>query len=396
MDLSADRLVVGCADDGADAGILLFSELEPLAGFGAPVKPAVYEGRRYQIDRRWAGAGDERAPVDVVVIDNVPSQANRLEQAMCQMRSVLGLPEIELDLSPVEALPPHLPHVLSSFQFPHRQADAYLRDAVLDGQPFEQTEVGVRLFSATREDAIALLEWFPQSLLFGFWQSHLGKKRSQAKLARSWVSEVVGIEPASTDTQVLGVKGDPLNLTVDAKVKYDENDVCGWELTDEKSAAVKGKKSDSLSNIGHGQVPFKRGEESLGGVSFGSIEQRASVSFAGLRQVRVGSSEQNAAARALVVALGIVAHVRAFGSAFHLRSGCDLRPLRSAWSWFGDDGTVATEPLRPEAAKDLFADCVERAEAVGLPVGKSWPQPLSLAPSEQLAAVIRRTWPASD
>jgi hypothetical protein len=282
---------------------------------------------------------------------------------------------------------------LSSFQFPHRQADADLRDAVLDGNSFGRTDLGARLFQATKDDAVALLEWFPQSLLFGFWQSHLGTKRSQAKLARSWVSEVVGIQPASTDTRVLGLKGDPLNLSVDAKVEYDKDDLSTWKLTDEKKETTKGKKSESLSNIGHGQVPFKRGEEALAGVSFDAVQQRASVSLAALRQIRLGTPDQNAAARAIVVALGLVAHVKAFGSAFHLRSGCDLRPVKSTWTWLSGDAS-AIGSLDLDSAKRLLAVCLERGEALGLPVGRHWPEPLVLQPNEQLASVIRRTWTA--
>ena len=400
MDVSAESLIQACSDAGTGAGILMVTELLPLSGSGAPVKPAVYEGGRYQVDRRWDGEGNERAPVDVIVIDNVPSQANRLEEALRQMRCDLRLPEISLDLSSLEPLPAHLPRALSSFQFPHRQADAYLRDAIVGTCRFERTPNGERLFGATRENAVALLEWFPQAILYGFWQSHLGKKRSQAKLARSWVSEIVGVCPATTETRVLGVKGVGLNLATDEKVEFNPDNASGWGLTEAKKVAKTGasggKTSDSLSNIGHGQVPFKRGEEALAGISFKRVEQRSSLSFAGLRQVRVGSPEQDAAARAIAAALGLVAHVAAFGTAFHLRSGCDLRPLTCTWTWMGSGGDEAMEPLSVEAAKDLFVECVERGEAVDLPVGKRWPEPLSVAPSEQLAAVIRRTWPVTD
>jgi CRISPR-associated protein Csb1 len=210
------------------------------------------------------------------------------------------------------------------------------------------------------------------------------------------VSEIVGISPATIETRVLGLKGDPLNLATDEKVEFDPDNASGWQLTAAKKETQRGKKSDSLSNIGHGQVPFKRGEEALAGVSFERVEQRSSVSFAGLRQVRIGSPEQNAAARAIVAALGLVAHVAAFGSAFHLRSGCELRTLSSTWTWMGCDGDEVMEPLSIDAAKALLGDCVERGEALDLSVGKRWPQPLVVTPSEQLAAVIRRTWPVLD
>ena len=79
--INLDSLVAGCADDSFDDGIRIDTELEPLSGPGGTVKPAVYEGGTYQTDRRWASPADE-APTPVIVIDNVPSQANRLEEAI--------------------------------------------------------------------------------------------------------------------------------------------------------------------------------------------------------------------------------------------------------------------------------------------------------------------------
>ena len=69
-----EALLQGCADNSFDAGIRIDTELVPLAGPGGPVKPAVYEGGTYQQDRRWAGPNDAE-PTAVLVIDNVPSQA---------------------------------------------------------------------------------------------------------------------------------------------------------------------------------------------------------------------------------------------------------------------------------------------------------------------------------
>ena len=213
--LSVQRLLSACSDLSFDAGITATTTLEPLAGPGAPVKPAVYAQGHYQLDKRWDHSLDPPEPVDVVVVDNVPSQANRLEAALELLAAQAGLPRVVIDLSEVGYLPSHLPRAMSGFRFPHRQADAYLRDATLDGRPFPKTELGQALLGSSADDITALLEWFPQAALFGFWQSHLGKKRSQAKLARSWVSEIVGYRPATTSTKVLGLKGDPMNLSVE-------------------------------------------------------------------------------------------------------------------------------------------------------------------------------------
>lgn len=387
MRLTAGALVAACGDDSAAGGVVITTLLEPLAGAGAPVKPAVYEGGAYQVDRRWHGEGEQRRVVDAVVIDNVPSQANRLEAALLEDREELGLPEIVLDLSKL-TLPVHLPARISSFQFPHRNADAYLRDSELAGVAFPQTPAGRSLFEATALNPGALLEWMPQALLYGFWQSHLGKKRQQTKLARSWVSEIVGYAPATLDTKVRGLKGDPLNLSVGDAVEYNEDDQLQWSMG---ATAKKGKKSgDSLAELGHGQVPVAGAP---GAVSFAHIEQRSSGSIPGLRRIHADTPTASASARALLLAIGIVAHVDAFARPFTLRSGCDLRSTSTAWRWLGEDGDSLVEPPDHSAAVELVSECAEAARKEGLPVGSDWPETLTLNPRSNVAAAIAKTWP---
>lgn len=395
VELTAERLMEACGDRARDAGIMMKAELEPLAGPGTLVKPAIYaperqgESPRYQHGRRWWGDDEVRAPVEVIVIDNEPSQANRLEAELERLRSDLGLPEIILDLTGQEPLPAHVPRRLSSFRFPHRQADAYLRDADHDGQAFPTTDTGRALLGATADRPLALLEWFPQALLFGFWQSHAGG-RTQAKLARSWVSEIVGYEPAALDGRKLGLKGDQLNLSVD-DVFVDPGDDADWVLPAEGAKKEGDRKKKRLSEIGHGQVPVG---DTLAGVSFRTVQQQSTVSFAALRRVWVDGEDKNAAARALLVSLGLVAHVSAFGRSFSPRSGCELRPVDPTWTWLGDSGDESVEPLTDDSAISLFRACVEGAETVGLPVGRKWAaEPLVLSPKKNLADAIRNTYP---
>ncbi len=392
--LDLDRLVAACADGAFDDGIRIDAELEPLGGPGAPVKPAVYEGGRYQTDRRWASPGDER-PTDVIVVDNVPSQANRLEAAVQAEREALGVPELVLDLSGVEHLPPHLPRRISSWQFPHRNADAYLRDALLDGTPFVRTDLGRAIFAATPWDAGALMAWFPQGLLYGFWQSHLGKKRSNAKHARSWVSEIIGWSPATTDTRVLGLKGDPLNLSTDEIVTSNPDDRIEWEIG---KAKIEGAKTDKLSEMGHGQVPFMSDSDATpAGVSFARVTQRATVSFAQLRRVSVGGGDDaDAAARALLVALGLHAHVLAFGRGFALRSGAELRVASSRASWLGTTGDEDIELGSPDTTAALLAAARDRAAAAGVPLDGWGAEPVVLEPKDNLRKAIVATWPDLD
>lgn len=400
MKLDAKRLVEACSDNGSDAGITFSVELEPLAGPGAPVKPAIYAGGLYQLDRRWIGESDDRRAVDAIVIDNVPSQANRLEAALELLAPELGLPNVVLDLSEIGELPPHLPTQLSGFRFPHRQADAYIRDSLLRGKPFAKSPVGAALTNATADDPEILLQWFPQALLYGFWQSHLGKKRSQAKLARSWVSEIVGYEPATDDVRRLGLKGDPLNLSDTEMVIVDLDDTSDWSMsgTGEKAPKSGGKKKDSLSNIGHGQVPVTGNDAALAPVSFRAIEQRATGSLASLRRIHFGEDAKSSAGRALLLALGLVAHTAAFRRGFSLRSECDLRPASTSTVWLGATEDTEISDFDLEAAKGLFADCVAAAKDEGLPVGAGgWQsEPLVLQPNESLSKAIRATYPELD
>lgn len=399
MDLDVDRLTAACGEISQEAGITIHTVHEPLAGAGAPVKPAVYAGGVFQEDWRWWGDPIEKTRA--FVIDNTPSQANRLEAALQVLRPELGLPEVVLDLSEIPTLPSHLPKRLSGFRFPHRHADAYLRDAMLDGKKLVDDPLGRAIVNATADQPDPLYQWFPQALLFGFWQSHLGKKRTQAKLPRSWVSEIVGYAPATQEsdlTQVAGLKGDPLNLSVDEQVTYDEDDLLqGWEFVEGAQKTGGKKQKDSLSEIGHGQVPFGAPHAALAGVSFRAVEQRATVSFAGLRRIRVTTPESSAAGRALLVALGLVAHVAAFGQPFSLRSGCDLRPLRTSWTWLGTGSDESLSAPSLDEAKALFASCLEQAKAAGLTEGGGWGrEPMVLTPSPALVRAVTASWPLAD
>ena len=394
--IDLDALLSGCANDSFDDGIRIDTELEPLSGPGGTVKPAVYEGGTYQMDRRWASPTDEK-PTPVIVIDNVPSQANRLEEAIRRHRSSVKVPELVLDLSGVGNLPVHLPRRLSSLEFPHRNADAYLRDARRGDEDFARTELGRAIFGATPQACGPLMAWFPQALVYGFWQSHLGKKRQNTKHARSWVSEIVGWNPAATETKVLGLKGDALNLSTDETVTSNPDDRMEWTIG--TGAKVEGGKKDRLSEMGHGQVPFMGDEATAAAVSFARVTQRATLSFAQLRRVSLGSSysaEADAAARALLVALGLHAHQLAFGRGFALRSGAELRPSVVQPTWLGSGGDEPCALGDVETSLALLRTAVMHASSLGVPLDGWDKEPVILTPKENLSKAIRTTWPDLD
>ncbi|MDE0625095.1 MAG: type I-U CRISPR-associated protein Cas7 [Acidobacteria bacterium] len=394
--IDLETLLNGCADTCFDDGVRIDAQLEPISGPGGPVKPAVYEGGTYQHDKRWASPTDEN-PTPVIVIDNVPSQANRLEDALRRHRESTGVPEFVLDLSSIPNLPPHLPKQISSLQFPHRNADAYLRDALLNDQDFLKTDLGLSIFSATASECGPLIAWFPQALIYGFWQSHLGKKRANTKHARAWVSEIIGWNPAETKTRSMGLKGDPLNLSTDAEINSNSADRVEWSIG--KGSQVEGGKSDRLSNIGHGQVPFRGEDATAAPVSFARITQRSTVSFAQLRRVSLGpggTPAADAAGRALLLAMGLCAHAIAFGGGLALRSGAELRTRNSTATWLGAEGDEVCELGGAEALRGLLAEALERAAEVGVPLDGWGAAPVVLTPKDNLRKAIRETWPDLD
>ncbi len=395
--INLDSLVEACKDPSFEDGLRIDSELESLAGPGGTVKPAVYEGGRYQEDQRWASPSDKE-PTPVLVIDNVPSQANRLEEALRRHRESAAIPELVLDLSELTNLPRHLPSSISSLQFPHRNADAYLRDSQIDGVDFEKTRLGKQILGATPEACSPLMAWFPQALLYGFWQSHLGKKRHNTKHARAWVSEIVGWDPAATKTKVLGLKGDPLNLNTDEKLASNPDDRFQWTIGTSRAALkqIEGGKKDKLSEIGHGQVPFMGSEATAAAVSFARVTQRATLSLAQLRRVSLGrghSRYADAAARALLVALSLHAHALAFGHGFALRSGAELRPTKVTATWLGANADTEFALGGPEQTREVLLSAVENARSAGVPLDGWGKPPLRLTPKENLRKAIRATWP---
>lgn len=391
--ITLEDLVSGCADDSFDAGIRIDSELEPLGGPGGAVKPAVYEGGMYQLDQRWAALTDER-PTPVIVIDNVPSQANRLEEAIRSQRAVLGVPEFVLDLSEMTHLPAHLPREISSWHFPHRVADAYLRDSRMNGDDFVKTSLGKSLLEATPWAAAPLIAWFPGAGLYGYWQSHLGKKRANTKHARVWVSEIVGWNPATDDTKVKGLKGDPLNLNTDEVVTSNPDDRVHWEIGKVQRSDAK---ADKLSEMGHGQVPFMRDSDATAAaVSFARVTQKATVSFAQLRRLSLGpgfADEADAAARALLVALGLHAHTLAFGRGFALRSGADLRVESTRTTWLGAAGDELRDLGDVRATGSLLQSARQHAATNGVSLEGWGREPVRLTPKDNLRKAIEATWP---
>ena len=121
-------------------------------------------------------------------------------------------------------------------------------------------------------------------------------------------------------------------------------------------ARIEGGKKDKLSEIGHGQVPFMGDQATAAAVSFARVTQRVTASFAQLRRVSLGPGQQaaDAAARALLVALGLHAHVLAWNEELRGRVRAD-EPRKDGAS--GDLGfredQVSEDISRPQRPNSL-------------------------------------------
>jgi len=182
------------------------TRLQPAGGEGDKVFPPTYAGAVYATEKRRLPGRDE--PVECVLLDSVQSQANRMEEALQKALDDerLSLPLVEVDFDPywdpentndklsndMRLLDPV--GKISSLQAPHRIADAILRDSLLDGKPFRQSDIGRAIDRVGLWNATPLFELCPTALLFGMWDSTGRKGGLGAKFERAMVSEIVGID----------------------------------------------------------------------------------------------------------------------------------------------------------------------------------------------------------
>ncbi len=375
------------------------SRLQPIGGRGDKLFPPTYPGERnndpprHVFERRRIGERE----VWCVLIDSVQSQANRLEEALLWAADgdgtgeVVPMPYITVDfrgsgLEPLERI--------TSLDAPHRVYDAILRDSLLDGVPFMRSEEGRRLAAAKPAAATALLELSPTALVFGAWHSQGEGGGLGAKFPRSIVSEIVAVDTpieeivvdqrtgelgARTAGRRTGSRIDPLGILRKVDVFKGASD---WS-TDQKSAGRGAKKvrpsEINHSNIAPSVVPL--------GVTCDHVEHRATITLAGIRRLRFGSGERDAAGRALIASLGLLAIAEQDTRGYALRSRCDLvcdgaAPLELV-NW---DGTTTAVGFDRVSARALYREAYARAEDAGFVF-----RCLTLTPQAKLVEIVRRS-----
>lgn len=308
-----DRLVAATSADRQVAGVVVEGVYQPAGGAGERLAPPTFPVSKdgdspYATFERTVDGSVEV----VVVVDQVQSMANRVEEALSLARrdGRVKLPVFRLRYDS-----PKGSQELTSLEFPHRYADAYLRDSLHDGVRFDKSEPGIALRAASMQDACALFEREPYSILYGAWDSH--RKGIQAKFPRVYSSEMWGLDWAPAVRRA--GRYDPLNLNG----QVDGSGGSDWSFL-VPAEDKKKTKGNRLSEIGHGHIAPN---SQPGGGTVSSVRRRGWISLAGLERVRFGDSSAEAVglARATLVALALVGDRLAFGGpSVWLRSGCDL------------------------------------------------------------------------
>ena len=438
--LSLDDLRSAVA--GGAAAFRLTLKLEPVS---PKVFPPTYEGGKYAVETRRIEGKD----VPCVLLDSVPSQANRMEWALqhAWQGGEVELPVISVDFSGVEKL--GVPKI-TSLQAPHRIADAILRDSFREQGAkkvkFRQTEIGKALERLNPQDATPLLQYAPHCLVFGMWDSTGPRGGLGVKFARAVVSEIIGVNAVPGVTTSSRI--DPLGIQklVDKEEEqgvriYRAKDG-GWtlrkeeaELDQKKNPILFGKKGKP-SEINHGNVtpsivyrkksgtvveePDERpvvvlllnGDENgqtrpvarenkkpvpVGGFTVDYAEQTTVLSLPALRRLRFpkkpgerSSPEADLAARTYLAALGLLGATLAAEDGYDLRSRCILRaPEAVRWHLLGRPG----EPDRPfelskERAIEIYRAALDAVEAAGLPFQQ---EEIVLNPSEDLVTLVKKS-----
>ncbi len=386
----------------ADAAYRRVRRLQPVGGAGDKIFPPTYPPEpgapqgtppRHVFERRRVEGED----VWCVLIDSVQSQANRLEEAL--LAAVDGENGSE---------PTHIPHVtvdfraagleplerITSLDAPHRVYDAIMRDSLLDGVPFMQSDQGRRLAAASAADATALLEISPTSLVFGAWHSQGEGGGLGAKFPRTLVSEIMAIgvpveeyvfDKRSGELRErssgrrTGSRIDPLGVLRKVEVFKGAS---GWST--DKGSAGRGAKKIRPSEINHSNIAPT--VEPLG-VTADYAEHRVTITLAGIRRLRFGGGERDVAGRALVAALGLYAISEQDVRGYALRSRCDLVCEGVASlelvTW---DGSSSELQIDRASAQALYQEAYRKAEDAGFKFRN-----LTLKPQDKLVEIVRRS-----
>jgi CRISPR-associated protein Csb1 len=388
--LSYANLRTAVADSAAAFRLTL-----KLEAISPKVFPPTYEGGAYATEDR--NIGGQKVPC--VLLDSVPSQANRMELALQEAHDGghLKLPLVSVDFAAVEN--PGVPKI-TSLQAPHRIADAILRDSTINQgkqkTKFRESDIGKELDLLNVAYATPLLKFAPHCLVFGMWDSTGPRGGLGVKFARAIVSEIIGVNAVGgrkTSSRI-----DPLNIRVNSGVLFAAKGG-GWTLDEtkaqkDKSKSVKLGKDGKPSEANHGNVTPTISD---GGFTIDYAEQTTVLSLPALRRLRFpakpgekSTPEGDIAARSYLAALGLLGATLAVEAGYDLRSRCILCAKGAVrWDLLGKPGDEDKPfALDKAAALKLYNDALAEVQAAKLPIQL---EEITLKPSDDLVTLVKRS-----
>lgn len=323
---------------------------------------------------------------DIVVLDSVQSQANRIEHALLEAKRAgrLAYPDITISF-PAESGEP----IYSVLQLSHRIFDVSLACTKHQGAPFFESAIGKAIRQSRPTDATTLFQQAPATLLLGAWDSHGGGGPLVAKLPRLLTSEIIGLD--AVRVSVSAVKSDPMDIRKNAAELIDAVPESGrvFEIKPANSKS-KGRKP---SVFGFGSVPAGNKPRAA---SISLARQTSLVSCSGLRQLNFPggdststAAQRDQAGRVALAALGLYGLIAQNESGYRLRSRCELVPLRDARVELVGRTLeeVRVFSLSADEAALLLQEALKDAERYGL----KWGQDVQLEADDRLMTLVARS-----
>lgn len=385
-----ERLKADLSDRGTAAGITVSQKLSPFES-GFDVQPPTYStgeggrGGRQTQTRHFSIRNISGKRALTVLLDSIPSQANRLEEIMRNRAKALDLPVVGVRVGGTG-------YLITQYDVPHRIYDGYFKFSKLNGQPFFASPVGQDILWADTFYATPLYRWSPNTLLFGGWASHADEavmqisgsegrfQRAQAKLERAMEATIIGVVTYFQDHELDLARGPEIMKALKQLFTVGRTQSRYDPLN---PSAPKGKEpnKEKLSQLGLGHI-LPTIEEDSGYVSVEEIFYQAVLKFASLRKLYFppGSSgqvpyahERDVAGRVVLASLGL------YLLAIYLSQGA--LKLRSRATLIPRDGAVRAEYLttpgqredfllEPGIMKELYERAKDDAQKHGLTFAK--------------------------
>jgi CRISPR-associated protein Csb1 len=241
----------------------------------------------------------------VIELDSIGSSANRVEEGLLEEHRAGRYP-LPVSSTTIDAANGQT-FTISTLEAPHRIFDAWIRLATEAGSDvaFEETERGQELSLAHADALDPILETSSHDLLFGVWDSLRTGPGGQVRIARSFTSTVIGLDPQEIITTA--ARRDPF-------------------IGESKDARL--PSGEKVSKQVLGSIPPQRRRP---GVSISEARFLGFLSFAALRRLRFERYD-NADVRVLLAALCLHGLRLRETAGWHLRSECDLTRPRTCAS----------------------------------------------------------------